>query len=70
MPFDRFHGEKPSGETKHCEKCGGELYVTRRCPWVVMRCRSCGAVVELREVADQIDDPLEEDLAWVPLDRL
>lgn len=70
MGFDRLKGETPAGTPKTCRKCGGELYATRRCPWVVMRCRKCGASMELREIAAQIDDPFEEDLGWIPMDRL
>jgi hypothetical protein len=35
-----------------------------------MRCDSCGKTHEFREVADQMDDPFEEEMGWIPLDRL
>jgi ribosomal protein L40E len=70
MGFNRLEGTSSSGAPKICEKCGGALYATRRCPWVVMRCRRCGASLELREIVEQIDDPFEEDLGWIPMDRL
>jgi hypothetical protein len=61
----------PEGnERRVCPDCKGALQVVRRCPYLAMRCDSCGKTHEFREVADQMDDPFEEEMGWIPLDRL
>jgi hypothetical protein len=35
-----------------------------------LRCKACGAQYRLQEFAAQMDEALEEEMAFVPLDRL
>jgi hypothetical protein len=37
---------------------------------VELRCRSCGATYDLRDYGANVDDLLEEFLAFVPCDRV
>jgi hypothetical protein len=37
---------------------------------VSLRCKSCGATHSLKLFAGQIDEDLEEEFAFVPMDRL
>ncbi len=57
-------------EKKVCPDCQGKLQLVRRCPFLAMRCESCGHVHEFKDVADQIDAPFEEEMGWVLMDRL
>lgn len=66
-------GRRPAYEAtekKTCPECRGELRLVRRCPYLAMRCDACGTTHEFKDVADQLDDPFEEEMGWVPLDRL
>ncbi len=55
---------------KICPDCQGKLLVVRRCPFLAMRCESCGRVHEFKDVTDQMDAPFEEEMGWIPMDRL
>jgi hypothetical protein len=37
---------------------------------VSLRCTGCGASYKVQEFAAQLDDLLEEEMGFVPLDRL
>lgn len=53
-----------------CEKCGLELSAHRSCLEVTLRCPSCGAVYTLERYAPEMDDDFEEEMGFVPMDRI
>lgn len=53
-----------------CEKCGLELAAHRGCREVILRCPSCGAVYTLDQYAPAMDDDFEEEMGFVPMDRI
>lgn len=61
---------RDGAEQKMCPDCTGKLSVVRRCPYLAMRCASCGKLHEFKDVTDQMDDPFEEEMGWIPMDRL
>ncbi|MBU1247383.1 MAG: hypothetical protein KKB70_01685 [Proteobacteria bacterium] len=61
---------REGSEKKVCPDCQGELLLVRRCPYLAMRCAACGTTHEFKDVSDQMDDPFEEEMGWIPMDRL
>nr|WP_269450402.1 dual CXXC motif small (seleno)protein [Pseudodesulfovibrio piezophilus] len=53
-----------------CEKCGFELTADRGCQEVLLRCPSCGKSYELKKYASRMDDEFEEEMGFVPMDRI
>ena len=53
-----------------CARCGLDLTAYRGCREVVLRCPSCGAVYELGEYSDHMDEEFEEEMGFVPMDRI
>lgn len=56
--------------TVSCRHCGKDLTMYRGCTSVTLRCPACQASYPLAEAAPEITEEMEEDLAFVPLDRL
>ena len=56
--------------TLACRHCGQDLTMYRGCTSVTLRCPACGASYPLAEAATDLTEDMEEDLAFVPLDRL
>ncbi len=50
-----------------CRKCSGALEVLRSCGSVKMRCTSCNSRFAIHEVADQLDEKTESQLARYPV---
>jgi len=53
-----------------CEKCGLDLTAYRGCKEVTLRCPSCGKSYDLVSYADAMDDEFEEEMGFVPMDRI
>lgn len=53
-----------------CDKCGLELTAHRGCREVTLRCPACGAIYSLGEFAPEMDDDFEEEMGFVPMDRI
>jgi len=53
-----------------CEKCGLDLTAYRGCREVTLRCPSCGAAYDLKEFSSEMDDDFEEEMGFVPMDRI
>ena len=53
-----------------CEQCGLDLTAYRGCREVTLRCPSCGKSYELVDYADTIGDDFEEEMGFVPMDRI
>ena len=68
MFSDRKRSWKAHG--MHCEKCGLDLTAFRGCREVTLRCPSCGAVYDLREYSLKMDEDFEEEMGFVPMDRI
>lgn len=57
-------------ETMHCQKCQTELTALRGCREVSLRCPECGATYDLKDYYQEIDDSFEEEMGFVPMDRV
>nr|WP_275406358.1 dual CXXC motif small (seleno)protein [Pseudodesulfovibrio sp. JC047] len=53
-----------------CRECGGELVAYRGCQEVTLRCLKCGTTYDLKEFASDIDEDFEEEMEFVPMDRI
>ena len=53
-----------------CEKCGLDLAAYRGCREVTLRCPSCGAVYDLSKFSAKMDEDFEEEMGFVPMDRI
>lgn len=53
-----------------CEKCGHDMTAYRGCQQVTLRCPSCGKSYDLKEYAPEMDDDFEEEMGFVPMDRI
>ncbi|WP_272700223.1 dual CXXC motif small (seleno)protein [Desulfovibrio sp. Fe33] len=53
-----------------CEKCGLDLTTYRGCREVTLKCPSCGEVYDLREFSARMDEDFEEEMGFVPMDRI
>jgi len=53
-----------------CEKCGLDLTAYRGCREIQLRCPSCGAVYDLKKYSSQMDEDFEEEMGFVPMDRI
>jgi predicted RNA-binding Zn-ribbon protein involved in translation (DUF1610 family) len=53
-----------------CEKCGQDLTAYRGCREVTLKCPSCGKVYDLREFSSRMDEDFEEEMGFVPMDRI
>lgn len=49
-----------------CKKCGSRLEILRSCGSVKMRCTHCDYRFAIHEVADQLDEATELQLARYP----
>lgn len=53
-----------------CQKCGLDLTAHRGCREVMLRCPSCGTVYPLKAFVPEMDDEFEEEMGFVPMDRI
>ncbi|SOB57011.1 conserved protein of unknown function [Pseudodesulfovibrio profundus] len=53
-----------------CEACGLDLTAYRGCQEVTLRCPQCGKEYDLNTFAQQMDDEFEEEMGFVPMDRI
>ena len=53
-----------------CPECSGELTARRSCLQVSLVCQSCARVFSMDQLGSQVEDDFEEDLGWIPVDRL
>ena len=53
-----------------CKECSGDLTGTRSCTQVFLDCKKCGKRYILDEFSGEITEELEDELAYVPIDRL
>lgn len=53
-----------------CGQCGFDLTAYRGCQEVTLRCPACGAIYDLKEYASEMDDDFEEEMGFVPMDRI
>jgi len=53
-----------------CEKCGLDLTAHRGCREVILRCPSCGKEYDLGKFAPEMNDDFEEEMGFVPMDRI
>jgi len=53
-----------------CEKCGLDLTALRGCREVTLRCPKCGKTYDLGNYASEMDDEFEEEMGFVPMDRI
>lgn len=53
-----------------CRSCGKDLTSVRRCKDVVLKCSECGKEFSLKDYSEAITDSFEEEMAFVPMDRL
>nr|WP_316901691.1 dual CXXC motif small (seleno)protein [Pseudodesulfovibrio indicus] len=53
-----------------CASCGLDLTAFRGCREVTLRCPACGKVYDLKEFSDQMDEDFEEEMGFVPMDRI
>ncbi len=53
-----------------CEKCGFDLTAYRGCLEVTLKCPSCGKTYDLKEYTSGMDDDFEEEMGFVPMDRI
>jgi len=53
-----------------CEKCGLDLTAYRSCREVTLRCPSCDEAYDLKDFATTMDDDFEEEMGFVPMDRI
>lgn len=67
-----FTNRKRSWDAKgmECEQCGLDLTAYRGCREVTLRCPSCGKSYELGDYAAEMDDDFEEEMGFVPMDRI
>ena len=67
-----FSGRKRTWRARgmECEKCGQDLTAYRGCREVTLKCPSCGAAYDLRKFSARMDDDFEEEMGFVPMDRI
>ncbi|TDT89951.1 hypothetical protein EDC59_103250 [Pseudodesulfovibrio indicus] len=53
-----------------CASCGLDLTAYRGCREVTLRCPACGKDYDLKEFSDQMDEDFEEEMGFVPMDRI
>lgn len=53
-----------------CKQCGLDLTAYRECQEVILRCPQCGATYELKEFVSEMDEDFEEEMGFVPMDRI
>ena len=53
-----------------CDKCGLDLTAYRGCREVTLKCPSCGKIYDLREFSSSMDEDFEEEMGFVPMDRI
>lgn len=53
-----------------CDKCGYDLTAYRGCREVTLRCPSCGADHDLGKYSAKMDEEFEEEMGFVPMDRI
>lgn len=53
-----------------CPRCGARLKAVRGCREVTMRCAACGGAFPVRDMIAAMDEAFEEEVGFVPLDRL
>ncbi len=53
-----------------CAQCGLDLTAHRSCQAVTLRCPSCGETYDLKKFASTMDDDFEEEMGFVPMDRI
>lgn len=67
-----FSGRKRSWKARcmKCEQCGLDLTAYRGCREVTLRCPACGAAYDLGKYSDDMDEEFEEEMGFVPMDRI
>lgn len=68
MTFGQKRHNLPTG--LKCKNCSAELTGSRTCTKVYLDCKKCGKRYHIDEFATEITDEFEEELAYVPLNRL
>lgn len=65
-------GRKRSWQAQgmECKKCGLDLTAYRGCQEVTLRCPTCGEVYELTDYSSHMDEDFEEEMGFVPMDRI
>ncbi len=53
-----------------CEECGPDLTALRGCREVTLKCPSCGRIYDLVDYAEIMDAEFEEEIGFVPMDRI
>nr|WP_321257506.1 dual CXXC motif small (seleno)protein [uncultured Pseudodesulfovibrio sp.] len=53
-----------------CKLCGFDLTAYRGCQEVTLRCPQCGETYDLKEFVSKMDDDFEEEMEFVPMDRI
>lgn len=53
-----------------CGKCGYDLTAYRGCREVTLRCPSCGAAYDLGKYSAEMDEEFEDEMGFVPMDRI
>ncbi|WP_439646691.1 dual CXXC motif small (seleno)protein [Salidesulfovibrio brasiliensis] len=53
-----------------CPECSGDMRVARSCHEVWYECPDCGGRHPIPELVAKLDDDFDEDVAFVPLDRM
>ncbi|WP_428567255.1 dual CXXC motif small (seleno)protein [Pseudodesulfovibrio sp.] len=65
-------GRKRTWEARgmECASCGLDLTAYRGCREVTLRCPACGKDYDLKEFSDRMDEDFEEEMGFVPMDRI
>lgn len=53
-----------------CPECSGPLTARRTCLQVALCCDGCGGRFRMEDLAPILDDEFEEELGFIPVDRL
>lgn len=67
-PDANFKGE--GSDDRKCPKCGGGMKLGRTCLRVYLQCGQCSGRFSLEDMREFMDDGFEEEMAFVPLDRI
>lgn len=61
---------KQGSEDRKCPKCAGRLKLGRTCLQVYLQCVDCSGRFSLENMQEFMDEDFEEEMAFVPLDRI
>lgn len=68
FPYD--HRRSFAAGEMRCPECDGPLTAHRTCLEVHLVCERCHKFWRMEELARKMDDAFEEELGFVPVDRL